>query len=1590
MTAAAVAVLFTSPLAALGTAAAAVAVPVVIHLLNRRNYRVVDWAAMRFLQAAVKRTTRRMRLEQWLLLLVRCLVILLPLLAMAAITPWAERIWANLLPGTAETAALGRSHRVIVLDASLSMSRRRDDGTAFERARAKAVEFARNAPAGDGLSVVVLADPPRSVVPGPADDPRRVAREIELLQPTHGSAELGPTLAAVEELLRRRPGVYARREVVVFTDLQRATWAMPTSAGGPAEAWQRLQQLAQVIVADFGADAGDNLAVTDLTTADPLVTTGAATAVTATLHNFGNRDRDNVKVELWVGKTAASNRAAPGDGPFAARVERQEAVTLPAGTAVSVTFPLLFRTPGDYLVQVRVEPDALDADDVRSLPLTVRDALSVLVIDGEPSGDRLASPAGWLVAALDPFGDGKRRPGYPLRPDVVGPARFADPAFDISPYDCVIACDMPRPGEREAARFESVLKRGGGVVFALGPRADAEAYNRVLGRDGKGPLPVKLLGVREGQFHPSAETESFRRPPLAAFAGDDDRAALTSARIQKYWRVEPFDRAARRVLAVEPSPTPADPLLLEVSRFSGRVFVLATPPTAEWSSWPIAPSFPPFAQELVRAAVPPSARRALAVGEPIDEPLPPGLAVTAATVTTPAGATETVPLPPGEDGPRLRYAATDRAGLYRVKFGPADVDRVFAVNVEPSGESDPRRINPAELQGSVEPNEPQIVTDPAKASRKPGAAVTAGPGPVRGPVVARWALLIGSILLLVEMVFAWRIGSARSAKNPLDAPAPRPWRDRLTAVLATALLGPLVVAGLGLLVMAVVGDPARYLPNTVRNWVETSLGVPTAGPGEGTRWRVEGRPVFTADANADRWLVALAGAAAVVAAVAVYRRELPAERHTAVTAGPPAGLRLAVLLLALLVLLPQLQLVFEREGWPDVAVLIDDSQSMAGDDRYPVAAKLAGRWLDDLLAKRARVHVYRVSAAAVRVAEVGDVARASDARLSLAEAKPTGPASRLGDAVRGVLDEFRGGSLAAVILATDGVTTDGDDLPTAAKFAARAGVPLMTVGLGDDREPPDRMLTDPRIEDVAHVGDRLVFEARLVTRGDVPAGPVPVILSEKRGDQLSEIGRQDVTPEPDGGPAKVRVTHTPTEPGDRVYVLEVAAAPGETDAANNRLERTVTVLAARTARVLYVEGTARYEFRFLKSFLERESGTAAGGRAVDLKVLLLDADADYPRQDRVAVEAFPSTKEELFEQYDVVILGDADPRHPKLGERHLRWLADFVRDRGGGLLWIAGPRQPAAAWMATPLADVLPVEPARPEPPLPATGYRLTLSPVGQSHPVFRLAADEADNLAAWGKLMPMFGEVPDWRPRPAAEVLASRDGRPLAVQQFAGAGRAMAFGFDESWRWGHRNDRRTYNQFWIQTIRYLARTRPGRPELRLDRQTAYRRGEPIRLTVRFPEDRPPPETVRVSLERTAPDGEVEMRSLTPAKVDGSRATFEAVVAPTPDGRYRFTLTTPAEDAKASVECRVVPPPGELDRLRMNRADLERSAAVSRGRFYPAATAERVVAELPPLPRVALDQPRPPWPLWSGTGVYAVLVLMLTAEWVLRKRVQLV
>lgn len=1686
-----------SPVLAAGAAAAAVGVPLLIHLLFRKRYQIVPWAAVRFLLVAERR--HRRRIDQWLLLALRSLALLLPLFAMLAATKWAEPLWQAIKPGTTETISnVPRTHHILVLDASLSMTARADDGQSrFEKAVAQAENLIRSGSPGDGYTLIVLAGGvPQKIVPGPANDPERVVVELRRVRPTHGAVDTSAALTTVAEEIARSPRAYPRKQLTFLTDLQRSAWSGALSkldASQPPEVWQRIFDRADVVVVDVARSDLENQAVADVALTDSLPMIETPARVQATIANLGRSEKRNVRVQLLlVRPSSGSETPVP--------VEELRIDTIPPASRATVTFgqntPIRFLEKGLHVFQVKLsEGDDLSADDSRSLAVQVRDGLHTILVEAGTETDPLRRGAGYLADAL--FPPNAKVGDSPARLRRMTPSEFLAPVGgDLIGIDCVYLCDYPIPNSDLATKLDGLLRRGTGIVIGLGPHAAASRadYNRVLYADGNGILPgalgdvVSAASADDPGYRLAADEEAYQRPPLRFFQGEKHRSGLISAPFHTYLRLDtPTDGRARTLLSFVMAKPSADtegrkpdPAMVETTHHRGKVVVFTSSFNRDWNEWAtdLGHTYLPFQHELLRHVATNPERHTIPVGNTIEEFYPPITVGQTAALAGPESISASLTLSMKDEAGTMSFVDTRLSGLYRIRVD-GQPESVFAVNAPeiPPGsgsESDLKRYEYSEFR-TIGPA--QVVPDAAEArpTSASGAALTTDPKP-HGPAIARLAVLLALLIIALEMFLAWRWGPARStgagSATGSARPVERKWYLRVISTLAA--LVPLTIAICALFVLVHydrTGNLLGFLPDNTRQRIESAAGVPAAQPGEGTKWRLEGFTAFVRNAATDRRLILGLAAIGGILAVVLYRME----RRAVSGYGRlivPTLLRVAILLVLLFVLLSQLRLAFDREGWPEVVVLFDTSGSMGWKDDLKdpavraraeeLAAILArdpdlagkipllkpdrlllartllthkdGDWLLRLLKeKEVRVRLYAVDreirpmGALEEERDIEGARGRLDSDLIVEKTRggdwgrrPLGDESRLGQGVEDLLKTFRGSSLAAIIMFTDGVTTAGDDLPKAAREASRAGVPLFLIGLGDAWETPDLILTDLQAEDTITVGDRLVFDARLAAHGRVPAEPVAVVLSEKVGGQLVERGRMTVTPDPAGNRVPITIAHTPLEAGEKTFVLAVPTVAGETDHTNNRIERTILVTDSKRVRVLYLEGYPRYDFRFIKVLLERESERSVGGKGIEVKVILLNAAKGWEGTDRSALglDALP-TREELF-GYDVIVLGDVDPKQLPRGNRALQDLADFVRVKGGGLLFLSGEHGTPTAYFDTPLADVLPVQPVTSaarsaESTTPATeGYRPRVTPAGRQHPLFRFSPDEAESTAIWNRLQPLYWSATGYRRKPNAVVLAVHperaaeggspgEQRPLVLQAFAGAGPVLFLGFDDTWRWRFRNDEEQFDRFWIQAVRVLSRSRVRRVELRIAHKSEFRRDEKITVMVRFPVEAPAPpagQPVRVTLARgplpnpdgTPGTGRTELTTLTLSRVSGPGVQYETVLTRTPEGEYRFTLAEPEPQpgqSAATAVARVLPPLDEMDRVELNLPDLAAAASLSNGGFYTLATADKLFDDLKKPERVPLNQPCAPIELWNQPVVYLLIVLLFAAEWLLRKRERL-
>lgn len=786
--------------------------------------------------------------------------------------------------------------------------------------------------------------------------------------------------------------------------------------------------------------------------------------------------------------------------------------------------------------------------------------------------------------------------------------------------------------------------------------------------------------------------------------------------------------------------------------------------------------------------------------------------------------------------------------------------------------------------------------------------------------------------------------------------------------------------------------------HSVPAWIERLLGVP-AELGEGTVWTLENRWNWPA------WVTLLFALVAVGFVVALYLREsrqAPTWYRMLL-----AGMRLAAIGLVLL-MLAQFALVLHRTGLPYLVVLVDDSLSMTIDDPYEPAVKralaeraeaagldAASRWnlartvllekdaaLLRWMEKEYQLRVYFVTGArSARSNQSGELVQ------ELHDLKPSGETSRLGESIRNVLNDLRGSAPAAIVLLSDGVNTDGPALADGAALARRRGVPLFLVGLGDDRPVRDVKVSDLLVDEVVFVNDLVPFEARLSSTG-YEGREVTVVL--RRQDQAEPLAETKLVLKADHEPQTVRLPYRPTEEGEFRFIVEVEPQEGEIQTDNNRQERTVRVRKEQI-RVLLVESSPNYEYRYLRNLLARDA-------TIQLHTVLQEADPDHAGQDAAELPGFPVRREELF-RYDVILLGDVNPA--MLTRDMLQNLADFVDQpgKGGALVLMAGPRFMPLAYRDTPLARLMPVElnSARtpPEGVLLSDGFVAQPTELGLVSPQFQLGDTPAETAEIWSKLAPLYWmlEAPDLKP--AARVLAEHPTRmgsrnqhlPLIVLQYVGAGKVLFHATDETWRWRWRVGDVLFARYWVQTIRYLARSKLSDGDrsaaLTADRRE-YRRGEPVQLRVRFADERNAPaadDGVSVVLEQSGQ----QTRRIQLQRTAISRGLFETQLSDLAIGAYHAWLSAPTLEGRAPmVDFSVVAPPGEFEHIQRDTTELKRAAELTKGRFYSLLDTERLTEDLPRGRQVPIES-LPPKPLWNRWPLLLTFLSLLVIEWLLRK-----
>ena len=666
-----------------------------------------------------------------------------------------------------------------------------------------------------------------------------------------------------------------------------------------------------------------------------------------------------------------------------------------------------------------------------------------------------------------------------------------------------------------------------------------------------------------------------------------------------------------------------------------------------------------------------------------------------------------------------------------------------------------------------------------------------------------------------------------------------------------------------------------------------------------------------------------------------------------------------------------------------IAVVLDDSRSMAiadsGSDGKQAREAAAEKALEDGvlagLQKRFQTRLYRLDSRVARAA-------------ALTEIQPAAPATHINDGLRQLATETSDLPVGAIVLLSDGAENSsdgsGDIAPETLNALRNRRLPVHTVGFGKEQLAHDVELNDVRVAARAMADSRIPATVTFHQRGYAGSKALVVV---RDGDKT--LGSREITLNADGATQVETIFFNPGEAGVKNLHFSLGPLAGEENLANNSLTRLLGVNDDKR-RILYVEGEPRWEYKFIRRAEDDD-------KIVQVASMLRTTENKIYRQGisdpRELENGFPVRPEDLF-AYQGIILGSVEAGYFTPLQQEL--LREFVDRRGGGLLFLGGRFALGdGGWGGSNLVDLLPTILPNSRSTFHRDPATVELTAAGSDSPITRLMDDPAKNTERWKKLTYIMDYQDAGTPKPGATALVQMNagGRklPLLVTQNYGRGRTAVMATSGTWRWQMSQPLGdpAHDLFWQQLLRWLVLESPGQVVVTAPAQTLMDDGHiQLSASVRDKEYMPAPDA-RVTAHLIGPDGLSAMVDMTPAA--DNPGVFRAAWTAEKPGSYMAEVTAQRADVKGSVDLGTGTLPfqridgvAESFHTVQNRELLEKLASDTGGRYWKPDELTRLPNEISYSD--AGISVRDIKELWNMPVVFLWLLLLMAAEWLLRRK----
>ena len=621
-------------------ALAAVAVPVTIHLLNKFRVRTVDWGAMRFLRESLRRNERRVKIEDLILLLLRCLLVVVLVLAFAR--PVLKGFGAG-------EASSGPVVAMVLLDSSASMAQSSGVTTRFEDGKRAILQWldARDARSLVGLFLVSNRTEP--LISAPQPDLALVRKTLERVHPGNRGTDLAQGIRLAFQVLKNTPG--RNREVRVYTDDQTCAWSKL------ADIQQLKRDNPDIVLRPvvLGKQGENNVGIIVLRPEGNIAAAKQPYRVQVEVANYGSQPATGVHLAL----------ALDGDAPVSDTV----LPTLAPGGGQVTNLVVSFPTAGPHTLTATVPSDAFQEDNQRTLAVNVIRRMNILLLEDGAADTKMDRDSFFLANALLPFSHDQALRSYlEVKFGTLGhldPAAMTGAAMVFLSNPRVVSGD-------NAQALANYVHEGGNLVVFPGPRTQAASESPQPWTD---LLPATLAPAHDtpDQSHALAWQASDFEHPLFSLWNDPAQGSLGSVKTWHYFPLTPKPPTPQGKPGVMIRYADGEPAAVEWTQGKGKVVLFSSTDTPEWNNLVLHPAFVPLIQRLMGYLNRQNENQlALAPGDLFVKEVPLEWAGKGFTVQRPGA--DTTRQPGGEvtkDNGRafIRYAGTESLGAYRMFVG---------------------------------------------------------------------------------------------------------------------------------------------------------------------------------------------------------------------------------------------------------------------------------------------------------------------------------------------------------------------------------------------------------------------------------------------------------------------------------------------------------------------------------------------------------------------------------------------------------------------------------------------------------------------------------------------------------------------------------------------------------------------------------------------------------------------------------------------------------------------------------------------------------------------------------------------------------